>query len=238
MNLIMNFDEIKRKNILFYHIRKTGGTSINYSFFSLVSHNPNEVYNQIRKSDSKSLQLDGIVFQGPNLSKLNEGGFTYGYSHFPYEDIVLKDDKLFEFTVFRDPLERIISHYKMLLRYKNIGVQKWWLANELDWLGNSFFDFFENLPKERKFNQLYTFNKQYNIKSALENVNRLDYYFFFENYNEGLEKLSYLLELNLNERNDKKSKSIFSLTPLEKIEYRKKLNIEYQFLNTLKRTNG
>jgi hypothetical protein len=184
------------KRIYFHHIRKTAGTSINYSFFQLTGEDPLRVHDIIRSSPEKTFRMGNLVYQGSNRDLLHTGDFSYGFSHIPFHQLHLPM-KTFTFTVLRDPAARLISHYKMILDYQRTHVRRDWLATEIAWIGSSFSDFLRNIPKERLLNQLFMFSSTFNPEEAANNIRCCSYYFFLKNFKQGLSDLSTILGLNL-----------------------------------------
>src|SRR3546814_5245930 len=100
----------------FHHIRRVGGTSLNETFFSLISRNPKRVTSNIRRSISKVTNVHGHRIVGANHRELVEGNYIYGFSHYPAHTLSLPT-RTFTISLLRDPVSRIISHYNMTLDY-------------------------------------------------------------------------------------------------------------------------
>src|SRR3546814_18952548 len=98
----------------FRHIRGVVGTSLNETFFSLISRNPNRVTSNIRRSISKVTNVHGHRIVGANHRELVEGNYIYGFSHYPAHTLSLPT-RTFTISLLRDPVSRIISHYNMTL---------------------------------------------------------------------------------------------------------------------------
>ena len=111
MNAIDNVN-IPRKKILFVHIAKTAGTSVNHlfsKFFELGEALPNIQLNLLWISDRKIDQIDKISYISGHIS----------YSEFKHK-IDLSD--FLVVTCLRNPLEHIVSnllHFRRLYEEKN-----------------------------------------------------------------------------------------------------------------------
>jgi len=106
------------KPIFFYHVPKSGGTTVAV----LLSH----LFN-------KSKRVQGPLFQ--NNSKGGETAFNnfikiksmdknflknldFVYGHLPFEVNKYISDKFFKLSIFRDPIQRCLSHYQWLITKK------------------------------------------------------------------------------------------------------------------------
>ena len=83
----------------------------------------------------------GACYIGWNKPVINAGNWFYGFSHIPYHQLELPANT-YRITVFRDPVERIISHYRMVKGFKEKGIAHPRMKVEGKWLGDSFDDFF------------------------------------------------------------------------------------------------
>jgi hypothetical protein len=223
------------KRIYFYHIRKTAGTSINYSFFQLSGENPMRVHAMIRSSPEKCFSMGNLVYQGSDRDRLLIGDFSYGFSHIPFHQLHLPMST-FTFTILRDPAARLISHYKMILDYQKMDVKRDWLATELTWIGNSFSDFLRNIPKERLLNQLFMFSSTYSPEEAANNIRCCSLYFFLKNFEQGLADLSTLLGVDLAYIHTRRGVYDPMITPQEFDDLYERLKPEYDMLQCLEYT--
>ncbi|WP_440934625.1 sulfotransferase family 2 domain-containing protein [Candidatus Pelagibacter sp.] len=215
--------KFNNKRVVHYHIMKTGGTSINQYFYSLLNNKDfdnieikfpkikdyqqenfkkssagNKIYMISNRHGGNVSGNNYIIAKSKILRKLNL--FSYIHQH-NLSLTYLKNKKYFCFSVIREPGSRFMSLFKNL--YKNH------FNNELYVYGDFYkkFDDIEiyNNPKkfierikENKFlffNQIHTFSKNLNIFEALENIKRLDFLLNQSNLNEHFDLLVKKLEL-------------------------------------------
>ena len=100
-----------------YHIRKTGGTTINFSFLRTVTDKPSDLYSKIASSPGHYVNESGKYFSGWNRSVINSGNYFYSWSHIPFHMLDVPTN-VKTLTCFRDPVKRLISHYNMINNYK------------------------------------------------------------------------------------------------------------------------
>jgi len=92
VNKIVNYkEENEVKNLIgntqpiyHIHIRKTGGTTINFAFLSNgTTENLDDLYNKLSTKKNHRVISNEKVFVGWNLVLLNEGNYSFGFSHRP-----------------------------------------------------------------------------------------------------------------------------------------------------------
>ena len=227
------YDLCGYKRIYLVHIRKTGGTSLNHSFLGLSGEDSATVYKRLAEKPDHRLLCQDKVYVGWNVPYINEGKYYYAFSHTPMHALNLPE-KTFVLTCFRDPVQRVISHYNMLMDYKINEIDHPCMPVEGKWLGNSFDEFLERIPKEHLCNQLYMFSAQYDIHEAIERVKGLSHYDFTERFESGIDGLNKKIGLNLRGIHIRKS-SYKAEIPQRSIDnLREMVNEEYVFLNYIK----
>ena len=102
------------ERIYFYHIRKASGTSVCRSFLSLGGEEPTAVEYRMAESFFPRATSNGLVFATGNTKVLEDGNYFFASSHLPAHKISLPE-RTFTFTVFRDPVIRVISYYRYLV---------------------------------------------------------------------------------------------------------------------------
>lgn len=179
------------------HVRKTAGTSINLSFFSnYTNEDPDAFYQQlVKKNNSRLISGDDIIV-GWDQSRISQGEFNYAFSHIPLHQLNL-DSSVFKFTCLRDPVKRFVSHYNMLMYYKNHEPEHPVLRGEGQWLGSSFDDFLNNVPTHHLKNQLHMFSSKLDHLEATDTVMQLDHVMFTESLATDLKELETKLSVQL-----------------------------------------
>ena len=186
----------KYKRIYFYHIRKCGGTSINRMFLSVGGESSTEVQGRINKSYINRTITANYVLVGPNKMLIDRGAYFYAYSHWPMHELDLPKNT-FTFTCLRDPIERIISHYRMIMDYKIFGKYSGGMESESKWFDREFGDFIENIPREHLLNQIYMFSRNFDQDEAFENIQNCSHFFLLEQFSQGIAELADRTALSL-----------------------------------------
>ncbi|WP_370276578.1 hypothetical protein [Roseovarius indicus] len=178
------------------HIRKTGGTSLNFSFFALASPDPESIWMKMREDGSEIVDEGDYRFVTRNKGHIEAGQYSYAHSHIPFHELDLREN-VFTVCALRDPVDRIRSHYRMVGSYLVSGVQKKWLEVERNWMGDGVVDFCRNMPKERREAQLRCFSKDGNIQEAVEAATNVDHLFDFHRFGKSMNSLSQKLGVKL-----------------------------------------
>lgn len=165
------------KRIYHFHVRKNGGTSLNKIFCSLGTEQGVNPYGKLSQTRNNRVISNGKVFVGWNQKLIEQGYYYYAFSHTPKHMLKLPD-KTFTITCLRDPAERVISHYKMLLEHRLKYKSHPLLKTEGKWLNNSFADFLMNIPRKHLLNQLYMFSKNFSVNEAFDNITECSYFLF------------------------------------------------------------
>lgn len=220
--------------IYLYHIRKTAGTSLIHSFLSLYG-DPKNLYKRLK--NNVCLKQKGKVFVGWDPAIIAKGNFFFAFSHLPYHDVQLPKDT-FTITCFRDPIERVLSHYKMLAANKNNEeyVKFYKLDSEMEMIHGGVDAFLDNITPEHLLRQLYMFSKEFNIEEAVENINNCSYFFFSDEFEAGLRDISSKLDLNLQPQVANRSNFSLNLEEKTLIRLREQLEPEYKLYKALKLT--
>jgi len=195
----------KYERIYHYHIRKTGGTSINRAIMNYLYSDSENTYSELAsKWINTRVIYNNRITVGWNKALLEQGYYHFGFSHIPQHEIVLPKDT-FTFTILRDPIERIYSHYNMLKYYSENNIAHPVRQNEENWLGNNIIDFVNQMPKSHLRRQLYMFSNHYDVEEALSNLQKINRIFFTSDLARAIGILSDGFKFNLKIRHDKKS---------------------------------
>ena len=140
------FEKQLMKKTYLYHIRKTGGTSFNKMMLDYLSNSDPDSYKQLLNSEKHTYDFAKGRVVGWNKKQLETGDYSYGFSHIPFHELKLKTEDFFTISIFRDPVSRVVSHYKMLMEYKTHFPNHGLLKKEGHFIEKGFTGFVENQP--------------------------------------------------------------------------------------------
>lgn len=160
--------------LYFYHIRKTGGTS----FIALVLAQtgvPEIAYRAIAADGY--YQREHRRYEGWTTAPRPDTDFAW--SHEPARDIQLPE--LCEtITILRDPVERVISFYRMLLHDSLLDKMR--LPREHKYLGTCLWDCTSRLPATKLFRQIEMFSQRHDVSEAADCIMQVDYRLRLESF--------------------------------------------------------
>jgi len=221
------------KRIYLVHIRKTGGTSLNKMFLSLSGEDSGYIYDQLSITPKHRMLRNGLIYVGWNVPYINKGNYFYGFSHTPLYKLSLPKET-FTISCFRDPVKRIISHYNMLMDFRENNIDHPCMTIEGKWLGENFDNFLDRIPKEHLLNQLYMFSDTYKISEAARKVRDLSYYFFSANFDKGVFAINNKTGLSLESIHIRKASYHAQISGNSLARLRDMLNHEYKFLDRIR----
>ncbi len=224
------------RRIYFYHIRKTAGTSLIRMFLSADGSDGERVYSDLGQQSDRLMVRDQFIFVGWDRTLIEQGNYAFAFSHIPFDQFTLPTNT-FRLTCFRDPIARVISHYRMLLDFSQQDVPHSSFQTEGQWLGETIDDFLDRLPGEHLQNQLYMFSSRYSVDQAVNRVRFLNHWMFVETFDFGLHQLGQKTGFALNPRHDRKSFQAFELPAGTHARLREMLNDEYRFLDQVRKLN-
>lgn len=223
------------KPIYHYHVRKTAGTSINFSFIKTIfDMDPIWVYNQLSANFIHRFKIKNKSVVGWDNQLIRNSKYNFGFSHSPFHELNLSTD-LYTFTCLRDPAKRVISHYNMLRYYRDNNIQHPCMKEEGKWVENGFKDFLEQVPAHHFLNQLFMFSKNFNVQEAVNNLSTLNRILFQENLNNDIEHFSQELGVTLVLANEKKYQYNEKFLDKDLDILREKLYKEYELLDIVKK---
>ena len=220
------------KRIYHYHVKKTGGTSLNYSILSMNGYDGQKLYQKLCNRGLPRLIFNDIIFSAWSKSMIQKGDYFFGFSHIPAHKLRLPP-KTFTFTCLRDPVKRVISHYKMIMEYKLYGVRHGRMWVEAKWFDKDFGDFLKGIPKRHLLRQLYMFSRNYNPTEACDFILNCNHLMLTENFSAGLENLSKKLQIMLKPLHIRKTSVEIDVKQSEIDHLRDRLDPEYQLLDQL-----
>jgi hypothetical protein len=152
---------------------------------------------------------DGYAFVRNSRGAIERGNYFFANSHFSAHSLRLPPDT-FTVTVVRSPIERVISLYRYL----------WWIKNEegshfeevywhtayrqTEWLGSSFHDFLDRIPRHHLTPQIYMFSDSYDVEEAIGRAMSCSAILFKEQFRQGLESIGRTLGLPLREKHERR----------------------------------
>lgn len=225
--------ESKCRRVYFYHIRKCGGTSLNYMFLASGERNGAENYKILAKRNDHRLIIDDRVFVGWNKKLIEDGHYFYAFSHMPQHKFQLPPDT-FTITGFRDPVERVLSHYKMILEMKENNIRHPALKQERRWVKKSFMDFLNKIPREHLLNEIYMFSRSFNVDEAFENIIKCSFIYFVDTFEEDMAKLFGYFQFNSVIQHIRKGSLSFEIEPIEMLELQRVLQPAVTLVKRLK----
>jgi hypothetical protein len=225
------------RRIYHYHIRKTAGTSLNAAFWGLVDLDLREIGTKQR------VCRNGLVFVRHSRALIQRGDYFYANSHLPAHALKIPEDT-FTIVILRDPLNRLLSHYRYLLWSRDDPhAQKEEpflksLEKEAAWLGNSFGDFLDRIPREHLLRQTFMFSKSYDLDEAAERIGSCSAVCFTEDFATDLGSLAEKLNLQLQEKHGRRFSYKVSPSPAEMDRAREMLDPEFILVERVRQKLG
>lgn len=167
---------MKAGHIHFIHIRKTGGTFFNKSILSSICANYDDLYSKAC-TPPHVVECEGKICIGWRTDFLSNLPILYSFSHNPFWTLKY-DEKVTYITIFRDPVKRLVSHYKMLLFLNEVNKNRADFDKNKYLTWDSFDEFIQFVPLWHLQHQLYMFSKDFDISEAMHNVDKLDHFSF------------------------------------------------------------
>jgi hypothetical protein len=225
------------RRIHHFHIRKTAGTSLNAAFWALGGVTLKSF------GTSDIAEGNGLVFARRDPVLLSREDIFFSNAHLPAYDVSLPADT-FTVTFLRDPVQRVVSHYRYLLWAKNESGRADSepyisdLQEEISWLGSTFVDFLRNLPKAHLLHQLRMFSSGYDVEEASGQILKCSLVGFTETFSSDLRRLSGILSLRLVELYERRFNNTCAIDPHDLGVARTMLGAEYRLLRLVKMRLG
>jgi len=236
---IISKDGSQYSRIYHSHIRKCAGTAFNHKFIGNSCNQEikiiKKIYGDAAKNGGSSFH-NGKAFVGWNKKLIESGNYFYAWSHIPMHNLKLPKNT-FILTTFRDPVERVISHYKMIYEYYISNIDHPCMKTEGKWLGQdkTIIEFAKNMPKEHLFAQLFHYSSSYSVDEAIERIKTINFVANVENLNSvGYQTLmSILPSINLPSGKIREGSRKIYVKSIERDSLRELLIGEYSFLELL-----
>lgn len=217
------------ERIYLYHIRKTAGSSLRWTFMDLGGHDLRGGEKERHLNTHGWVVHGGHAYVTHNRYLLERAAYFFGDSHFPFHDVRIPE-KTFTITILRDPVARVISHYRMLLHWQNANIDHPARRAEANFLGDSFSDFLERLPRTHLMRQLYMFSPRFDVDEAIGNLAKVNFIMLTEQYNEHLGELAKVLNLDLKPLAEKAGYGAVPLSDEDRARLREVLAPEYALM--------
>lgn len=215
------------------HVRKCGGTSTNRTVLAFLSGDPG-AYDLLASRADHRLEFSGRPVVGWSRPLLERGAFWYGFSHIPFHALRLPP-RTFTFTVLRDPVDRVVSHFNMTKEYLESGAPHPSLADEGRWAAGSLRSFVERAPVEHLMNQLYMFDRDMNRARALDRLRTVSRVVMLDDYPALIEHLNYRFSLELPVSHLRQGKDRAGLSQEDRGILASRLEEEYRLLEDVRR---
>ena len=109
------------KPLIFFHLPKSGGTTFS-AIFSHLLIKPVRIWGSVDGERGTNTSYDFFL---KNKNKILNFKSQFIYGHFPYKILENFENKNFlKVTILRDPIQRFISHYNMIIERKLIDPKK------------------------------------------------------------------------------------------------------------------
>ncbi len=193
------------KRVYHFHVRKTGGTSLNRAFLGLGGEDPGDVHWRMRGA-LHATRSNGFVFVAHDAPLLARGEYTYGWHHAPAWTMTLPPET-FTVTVLRDPISRVLSLYRYLVDPHADDGQPF-RAGKMERLRaiGGFESFVRSTPTEDLLTQLHMFSSRLDPGEAADRVRCCSAWFMTEHLDQGVDDLNQRLGVALAHRWDRRSR--------------------------------
>jgi Sulfotransferase family len=220
------------RRIYLYHVRKTAGTALIFSFMRLSQTDPHLI--DRRLSHFYFAQSHGYRFVADNEALIRQGSYFFAYSHLPAYIINPPEVGTFKFTVLRDPIERVVSLYQYLASPDtDSSYSHKAMIEERRWATEGFDRFLDQIPVQHLRNQLHMFSKSGSVNEAVHCLNKLDMVLRTEYLNRDLNHLQEALDLRFSLTRERSSLLRFVPTDAQRSRLHDLLIPEFEILRQL-----
>lgn len=233
----------EHETIYFYHMMKTGGKGILSSYLRFITDykskytfldiNGMEQCGLLEKHINDQFNIDNQIDIN-QLSKIHWGpkvrNKCFNHSHQPYHETKKIPKETITFTCVRNPLERLISHYNMLLTFKQNNTYKPDVQSDNYEYVKDFEYFINNFPKKFLIHQLYFFSKTGDVSEAFDNITKCTQILLLDRLQDGFDRLYNKTGIELKETKNINKNPIKNELQNEQIkQFKNILKPEYEF---------
>jgi hypothetical protein len=241
------------KRVYHYHVRKTAGTSLNSAFWALAGLDLRTM------ADRQVAEGNGLKVVRGNPRLIEEGDYFFANSHQPAHTLRLPPST-FTVTILRDPASRAISYYSYLLwaRSGEASREREPFLDEV--LAESAFldggprgflarlsprrreptfrDFLDRVPPSHLLTQLHMFSERLDPAEAAERALACSAVCFTETFPEDLKALARELQLELEEKRERRFGEKAVLAEDERVLLGERLAPEYAMIDRVREGLG
>jgi hypothetical protein len=220
------------RRIYFYHLRKTGGTSLVRSFLALGGEDPETVHWRMKRPPHATTS-GGFVFVGADRRLIERGDYYFGWSHAAAWWLAVPPDT-FRITVLRDPLQRMVSLYRYLADPRADAGQPFPAPSvQRAWAADGFSTFLDRLPRRDLLVQLGSFSESFDVEEAAGRIAACEAVIMTPDLDRATARLGSQLGVELEARRERSSVSRLELTEADLSRLREVLEPEYRLMTRL-----
>lgn len=217
------------RRIYLYHIRKTGGTSLNHMFLALSVNDTRTSYDALVRGP---VAVGGRIYVGFDKQLLSCPEYFYGFSHACHDRLALPAGT-FTIVCFRDPVRRVIALYSQFRNYLDENVKHPCRIFSDNWVRNGFSRFLQEADPAFLYNQLRMFSRSGSVDEAVARASAVDFIFRTEMLDPACRVLGDILALPLVPLHMRQHSHRHEITEHERNMARSLLESEYRMLDQL-----